>query len=337
METIIQNLERYFYDVLGIKIKTEAWKEEVILPFFLRELYAFYETIFRGKLFVFVIGRNETESTPATVSKHFKQLQEKCPALYIYVRPTSSTYNRKRLIERKIPFVIPGNQMYLPNLAMDLREHFLKPTAKKISINPATQAVIIYALTHKLGCRFIPSELAQELHYTVMTMSRALRELETNGIGKIVQKGRERELIFTKDSQGLWELVRPFMRNPIKKTVWIHTNTELDATIQNVGVISGLAALSHYSMLQPPQLPTYSIGIEIWKNLLNSNMVTEHTVNKFSSLENLDFSLEIWSYNPKLFAKDNFTDPFSLYLSLKDNPDDRVQITLEQMMRQIEW
>jgi len=40
----------------------------------------------------------------------------------VYVRTRMTAFNRKRLIEQKVPFIVPGNQMYLPTLAIDLRE-----------------------------------------------------------------------------------------------------------------------------------------------------------------------------------------------------------------------
>jgi len=51
-------------------------------------------------------------------------LQARQQADLIYVRAQVTAYNRKRLIEQKVPFIVPGNQMYLPMLAIDLREHF---------------------------------------------------------------------------------------------------------------------------------------------------------------------------------------------------------------------
>ena len=97
--------------------------------------------------------------------------------------------------------------MYLPDLCLDLREHFRKIRKSRKILSPATQTVIIYALIHKNDQKFIPSELAKELGYSAMTMTRALDELESLGIGEIFQKGRERFLHFMKDKLALWEQI----------------------------------------------------------------------------------------------------------------------------------
>ncbi|EFB40206.1 MULTISPECIES: hypothetical protein [Parachlamydia] len=45
--------------------------------------------------------------------------------------------------------------------------------------------------------------------------------------------------------------------------------------------------------------------------------------------------LEVWNYDPELFAKDGIVDPFSLYLSLQESKDERVEGALEEMMEKI--
>ena len=47
--------------------------------------------------------------------------------------------------------------------------------------------------------------------------------------------------------------------------------------------------------------------------------------------------MQLWNYAPNLFARDDTVDKFSLYLSLKDNEDERIQSALEEMMESIEW
>ena len=44
--------------------------------------------------------------------------------------------------------------------------------------------------------------------------------------------------------------------------------------------------------------------------------------------------LELWNYHP-IAMPDGAVDPFSLWLTLNGNPDDRIQICLEEMMKEI--
>ena len=47
--------------------------------------------------------------------------------------------------------------------------------------------------------------------------------------------------------------------------------------------------------------------------------------------------LEEWKYSPKLFARDGKVDPISLYCTLRDDPDERIQGELEQVVENIKW
>ncbi|MFA7176805.1 MAG: hypothetical protein WC114_06125, partial [Smithellaceae bacterium] len=50
-----------------------------------------------------------------------------------------------------------------------------------------------------------------------------------------------------------------------------------------------------------------------------------------------DYEIEVWSYEPALFAMDGVVDRLSLFLSLRDEEDERVEAALEQMMREMQW
>jgi DNA-binding MarR family transcriptional regulator len=206
-------------------------------------------------------------------------------------------------------------------MGIDLTEHFRKERASIKILSPPTQSVIIYALFHRQAT-FLPSELAKTLHYTRTTMTRALDELKSLGIGEISQCGRERRLSFRQNKTDFWKQVKPLLYNPVKKRVWLRQNDKSREMINKFGLISGLSALAHCSMLNEPVLPVYAMDIKAWE---------KKCIQEVSSLEEADAQLELWSYNPKLFEKDGFVDPFSLYLSLQDIKDERVEAALEKL------
>jgi len=101
----------------------------------------------------------------------------------VYVTDALASYERRRLIEQKVPFLVPSNQLYLPNLGIDLREYFRKPpTAPETALSPATQAMLIAVLLRKPWCpEWQPAEVLGSLGYTPMTLSRAVKELTAAG------------------------------------------------------------------------------------------------------------------------------------------------------------
>jgi hypothetical protein len=119
------------------------------------------------------------------------QVQPKWEGELIYVREQVASHQRKRLIEQRIPFIVPGNQLYLPMLGIDLREHFRKQRQRPLKFKPATQALVLHLLLHHDDTPRTPVELAERLGYTKMTMSRALDELEAEQLCEVTREGRE--------------------------------------------------------------------------------------------------------------------------------------------------
>ena len=121
VQTELHQLERYLHAALGVAVTTTPWRQRDRLPHFIKEIYGFAETKLLGIPFLLAVDTNPAEQSPATLRKHMDLLRTKQNADVIYVRANVTAYNRQRLIEHKVPFIVPGNQMYLPMLAIDLR------------------------------------------------------------------------------------------------------------------------------------------------------------------------------------------------------------------------
>jgi len=315
-----QLLKDYLVEVLDLQVKIQPWTKGNTLPFFLRDTYDFYETSLFKMSSLLVLAKEDVGPTPAKLKKHFMQIQKKTNRLCIFVQEGTTSYNRKRLIEHRIPFIIPGNQMYLPELGIDLREHFRAVKSSKKLLSPATQALLIYVLLDQEGVAITPSKLSSVLGYTVMTMSRAFDELESAGIGEVIREGKERLLVFKESKKEIWENAKLLMRDPVKKRVWVKG--------KKPKLFSGLSALAEGTMLAPPSTPVFAVSLNEWKKM---------EVIKLPNREDAAFEVEIWHYDPSLFADRGIVDPFSLYLSLKGIEDERVEIALEEVMGKIEW
>lgn len=323
MGPLLQGIKSYLHETLKADIKTHRWKNQSSLPFFLTDAYDFYETSLFNQACLLMVGHQKAEMTPGIIRKHQEHIQKKWTGPIIYVRSTLSSYNRKRLIEHHVPFIIPGNQMYLPPCGIDLREHFRTThTKKEGQFSPSTQAVVIYALLRKTHERLTPSILADKLGYTLMTMTRAFNELKTAEAGEFHRQGKERFWTF-QDKSTLWAQVKWMLRNPIKKTIFVKNH--------GFKIFAGLSALSHFSQISPPTLPVFAIGASKWARFKQAE------VEEIPSADGASAEVEIWSYDPELFAKGGLVDPISLYCSLKANKDERIELCLEEMMGTIEW
>ena len=327
MQALIDHFERYLCETLGLAVTATPWERASRVPFFLRDRYRFFEAQLAEMPCLLMVDKGGREESPGAIRKHIEQLRAKWNGPVVYVRDRVVAYNRKRLIEQKVPFVVPGNQMYLPMLAVDLRERFGKPEPARASFRPSTQALLIHMLlrrTENPG----PTELAATLGYSVMTMSRAFDELQAAGLGESSRSGRDRVLHLTEPKLTVWKKSQPFLRDPVTSRHPILMTRERDLP----GPGAGLSALARYSMLAEPHNAVVALSAREWKSLRKGQTVIEAAGDEPDVL-----IVEVWSYAPTLLGGEGVVDRLSLYLSLRGDADERIDAALAQMMEDVAW
>lgn len=92
------------------------------------------------------------------------------------------------------------------------------------------------------------TEVAKKLDYSKMTMTRAFAELQN--LGLVTAKPEGIKIIFstTNTSKALFEKGKKYLRSPVMKKVYTDNIELLQST-----PISGLQALSHKTMSNPPR------------------------------------------------------------------------------------
>lgn len=319
---IVASLEKYLKEIIGITIAPVLWKGSEMLPIFLRDSYYFYEGVVAGCKVLFMIDKSDEKLTPSSIKTHISLMRERWGAEVVYVCNTISSFDRKRLIDYKIPFIVPGNQAYLPMTGIDFREHFRKTITKKSVLSPSTQAFMLYVIIKNDYGPYTPKTASEKTGYAMMTMSRSFDELSAASIGVHSLSGKERQIRFEDGKAGLWEKIKPYLQSPVKKRILCY------GEIPEHSYIAGLSALSEYSNLAEPEKQVFAIYSDRWKLLDKKNT---------SQSSGREIEIELWKYNPELLSENNSVDQLSLYLSLKDDPDERVQSALEQMMENVKW
>jgi len=327
MKDLVNRFKGYLSDTLGITVTLSKPANVGSLPFFLKDSYDVFQVRLLNEDFIVLTSKNDIEITPATIHKHIDIVSQQLRMKAVFLHSSISSFNRKRLIEYKVPFVIPGNQMYLPDLGIDLREYFIKKRSKTAIFGPSTQTVILYALTKTMTEPVTPTQLAKELGYSRMAMTRSLDEIESTELAEVSIVGRKRLVHFDKNRRELWEKALPHLKTPVRENVWLKT------LIDELSVCeAGLTALACYSILTPPKKQVYAASAKDWKDIKRKY---PHDI--ISYPDEAGCELEVWSYSPGLFAKGKIVDPFSLYLSLRDIKDERVESAMEEMMEGIVW
>ncbi len=321
------DLKCYLLGVLSLPVDPAPWAEAQALPLILRDAYAFSVVSLFGTSCLLLLDRGAQHHTPASIRKHLLQIERRWVGEVVYVKRAVDSYNRKRLIEHKIPFVIPGNQMYLPAFGLDLREHFRRTRRAVTSFSPSTQATMLYALNNRLAGPVSPLDLAGRLGYSRMTMTRVFNELEEASVGEHSTRGKRRLVEFPGARRALWDNALPFLRTPVLKR--LHVGSSVDSSIWPG---AGLSALSMYASLAEPKNPVAALAGRAWVLLRNRYGTAEIPAAEPDSVE-----IELWSYPPELLATGGTVDRLSLYLSLMDTVDERVEAAREELLEGVEW
>lgn len=334
MPVLEHHLPEYLHQTLGIRPQTAAWDGATRLPAFLTARYRFARIELEARELLLMLDEDANPETPATIRKHAEQARAKWTGPIVYVRREITAYNRKRLIEQRVPFIVPGNQMYLPQLGLDLREYFRAPAPTQRKLRPATQAVLILLLLERRDDGATAAALAPRLGYTTMTLSRAFDELESVGLATCEASGRERVLRFHASPRDIWERAQPWLIDPVKSRHFVSTAP--------VGLRAGHDALARHTMLAEPATPVTAIGQKQWRAFID-----EHPDAEVPNREDAMTEVEVWKYEPRAYpvgARDlpGVVDPLSLALSVtglspKGAADERVEQAIDLLLEQLGW
>jgi len=324
-------IQRYLHEVLGIPaLELKPWARECDLPYFLRDAFQFRELDLLGRSVLLAIDRKTDKPLLGEVRVQLAKVRALAGLPVIYCTGALASYERRRLIEQKVSFIVPGNQLYLPDLGIDLREYFRHhSTATGATLSPAAQAMLITALLRRpWQTEWHPSGIATALGYTPMTLSRTVKELIAAGLATPYTVGRTRGLQMAQTPQQTWEQAKPVLRSPVKRSVWVHDDLP---NADHPKQLAGLSALAHHSMLAEPKWPIYAIGPVQWR------AATQAGIEELPEAVAGACEWQLWSYSPALLAGTGVVDPLSLTLSLQNNPDERIQLALDKLKEQLPW
>ena len=328
-------IQSYLHETLGVNVKVQAWPGAAKLPYFLQAAFDMRQIKLLDHNVILAIDRHPHQPGLAGVRTQLDKLGQLAKSAVVYVTVALASYERRRLIEQKLPFIVPGNQMYLPGLGLDLREHFRqRALAPATALSPAAQAMLLAVLMRQPWCaEWQPAEVVKQLGYTAMTLSRSVKELTAAGIATLRIDGKARWLRIESGAAETWEQVLPLLRSPVKRRIWIKPAARWKPPSLP---LAGLSALAKYSMLAEPPYPVYAVSPQDWKALSNADFETLP--------EPLPGACEweLWHYAPApgaggKTAGPRSVEPLSLALSLQGDVDERVQLALDELKEHFPW
>lgn len=316
----LNSVEKYIQKMLGVLVEAFPINTILAVPVFINQLYKFYRVTIHDKRYLMMLIES-TEITPALIRKHLEIVENEANLNAFIVLEKIDSNSRDKLVNQHIPFVVPGNQMYLPFIGVDFRERFgslvgYERKSEKLSV--AAQLTALYFL-HSDSDVYRQADIALKINYTKMSASRAVDELYEHGLIKILKEGKENLITLRDNKYVFWESLKKVMKSPVKHRYSIES-FRID---YKKFAKAGLSALERLTDITAPNNPIIAMTIKEWSKLYDEGVaIVKHG----------DVDVEVWAYDPELFSHDGLVNKYSLYLSLMSNPDERIEMALDQLL-----
>lgn len=313
----------YLQEVFGINVKSEYKEINNALPMYMIERYNFHFLKLPNDDISYVLVKplKKQDININQMKKQIKQIHSHCKSVSIFVFESLRLSQRNNLVQNRIPFIQPNNQIYIPNTLINLsqKEIVAKEYAEEFSI--AAQVTYIYLLLNDIKETNAP-RLSKEIPYSKITLNRALTELVSREL-LYTEGNATRKIYKTIKKEEMWEKGKKFLFNPVEKVFYSNYNMKhRDFLISNETALSMLG-----TTLNDPIIVFFATTSEKIKSLDENCLI-----NKYDIVTDNYFVIEQFKYNPSFLSKTNYIDIISLYAQLKDSDDERIQIALEELL-----
>ena len=304
-------------DIFGVKVQYGNWNKQSALPVYIACSYDFSTVTLNGCRCIVLSPTEELATIPA-LKKQIERIQAIDNVPVVIKLPTISPYRRKKMIENRIPFVT-GRQAFLPFIGAFLTDENEEVKEVTKFMFSTQQLVLMYL--YNSGSRLYVSDATKMLPFTAMTMSRAVKQLESTGLFSVTKDGVNKVIGSDYSKRELYKKIREYMTSPVRKIGYLN-KTE----ITNDMVLAGDSVLSEVTMLNPDRVKTYAVHVKCFEQtrLVNELVDPDEQVR-----------VELWEYDPRQFSDDNMADRLSVALSFSANEDERIEEAVEDLLERV--
>ena len=318
MDDNILNIKTYIESATRTEVQIWPLEDDAkkTLPLFISGMYQLLHCQLLGAE-VCLLCCKKADVTPMQLKKHCDIVQDRLEMHTAVVLTEVKPYNLTRLIQAHVNLIVPGRQLFMPSLLMDLRPQRNPVNMKDQPMTVMAQCMVLYHLQRKNLNGLSAQPIAELMGVSYPTINRAIKWLSDNGFVTLA-KSREKQLTFIHEGYELWQQALPMLQTPIERVL------RTDAAMHTP--ICGEEALAEMTMLAEPNHHCWAISKKDAQELAPS-----------LDKEFGDHIVEVWKYDPRLLAEDGKVDVLSLYLSLRDTTDERVHKEVNQLIENRKW
>ena len=319
-------MKKYLAEIFGLSVKIEDWNGKSKLPLYLRNKREYFVLSIEDVQSI-LMKNNSGNFNISVFEKEMREIENHSEMSVILWLDAVSTYQRNALVKNRIPFIVPNSQIFVPKLGISLKEFCAGKREKVEKISAATQFLLLYFIYQKKHEEKSQSELAEYLNMSAMNVSRAVQELQELGLLESRKEGTSKVIKSIAIGKELYQLSSGYLQSPVQKKIYVSLKYfDMDLPF------AGETALAKKSMLNYPKYTVFAMDKKLIKDIPKDAIVEP----KF--LKDNDYvEIELWKYNPLVYTSDEMVDIVSLVQSLKDAEDERVEMQIEEIMKEYKW
>ncbi len=313
-------------DAFGLDVQIEQAVQPSGLPLYMTNNRMFFKVGIGQTDFLLIAISDKDRFGVIALEKQLARymMATNMPAAYTF--PSLTKAQRDALVGRKLPFIVLPEQIYLPFLGISLSNRFKRE--KTIAVDhftPTSQCLFLYFLYTARRNPVLKKDAAVALGLTRTSITRASEQLGALGLITEVPYWKEIRMTACAEGKEFYDAGEPYLINPVQKKITIKADESL------TWFYAGESALGKRTMLNEPGIPAVAID----KRQLSAGSLIELD-EKWETEKDL-LHVEIWKYDPALFAENHVVDPVSMAVSLRDCADERVQGELKEFMEAYQW
>lgn len=287
--------------------------------------YTFFDGIANGVPMVFVEPKKKT-GTPRSLAITSDRLNTLFQKPIVYILPSCPAFERQRLIDKNVFFVVSEKFAFLPNLMANERMKTTKPVQR---LTPVAQYILLYHLQIEGINGKSARDLENIIPYSYASIALGITCLEELGLlSRTMIDGKSKVIQFQLCGRELWDAAQDYFINPVDETIYCD-----QILTQDIYPICGINALSHYTMLNPDPEKMFVLTKIQWQGIRTADILVNQ--NQYDG----NVMIEVWKYPPVGLKdeKNEWVDRLSLAISLREDEDPRVEGEVERLVNETIW
>ncbi len=313
--------------ILGSTVTLEPRKNERLKGTTIGEriLYRFYDASFRGVPMLFVEPK-KGNPTPKECHIAAGRLTELFRLPVVFTLAPSPTYERQRLMDKGVYFVMSDKYAHLPMLvAVEKTTN----KSKAVMLTPVAQYLLLYHL-QVCGIEGLSArDIANLIPYSYESTTLGLTCLADVKLCQKVRHGQSSNVVhFELKGEELWREAQEYLKSPVERR--IHCDGILSDMKSSV---CGINALAHYTNLNPDSERMVMVTSQEYRDMKAMDIMDN------PNIYDGNVTIEVWRHPSVGLIGETmqWVDRLSLALSLRDNHDARVEKEVERLIQGMEW